>query len=128
MSSLFAFGNVSGASAEATGFYNDGKCGRINFEITSISGSAVSVAVSESNLDGSGTVVIGAPVTLQPGGQVNIAINSVKPVVKIISGSGNTGEAFVRVDALYLGTFGRGTLGLKEKNDRTGFSGAEIPR
>lgn len=128
MSSFFSFGSVTGASQEIAGFYNDGKAGRINFLVTHISGSAVSIAARESKLDGSSSAVIASPQTLNVGGQITVSVNSVKEVLSLISGSGNTGEAYVRIDAIYLGTYGRGTLGLKERNPKTGFSGADIPR
>jgi hypothetical protein len=128
MSAFFSFGNVSGKSVELVTIYNDGKCGLIQLLFNSLSGNVVVVKVEGTELDGTGAITLGgSTVTIQPGAQAQLSINSVKPLIKISSDSTNAGEAFVRVDANYLGTFGHGTLSLKERINKSGFTGPDVP-
>lgn len=127
MSSFYTFGNVSGQNTDVAGFYNDGKAGRIDFLVSNLGNASVDVAVQERNVDGSNTYQLAAA-TIKPGGQASLACSSIKGVLALVSGSGNTGESYVRVDAVYHGTYGRGTLAHKERIAKTGFTGSDIPR
>lgn len=126
MSAFFSFGNVNGKSVEVMGIYNDGKSGLIQLLINSLTGNAVVLKVQGSELDGTGVVALGT-VTVNPGAQASAVVNSVKPLITVLSDTSNTGEAYVRIDANYLGAFGHGTLSLKERIAKKGFYGADVP-
>jgi hypothetical protein len=124
MSKFFTFANVSGKSQVACGVYNDGKCGRIDFRFQNVTGSAVKLEVYESALDGTtGLVQLGADVTLAAGGETSHSFSSVKPLITVKSAADNTGTAYVRIDANYMGAPLRGVLSHKENLGATGFTG-----
>jgi hypothetical protein len=111
-------------------FRNDTRQGRIDFQIRNYGLNAITVKIDESEVDGSLAANLVGDTEIEPGGGVvSLAVNSAKGMLTLSSGSGNTGNSNVYVQAQFLGhTFYGGNISEMETINRSGFyDGDDIP-
>ena len=112
-------------------YRTDFRAGRIDFQIRNYGLQPVKVRIEEAEVDGSFPANVVDDTLIMPGGGVvDLAINSAKGLVRILSGSGNENNGGIYVQAQFLGhTFYGGNLYDMESLDRYGFyGGTDIPR
>lgn len=123
---------VKGVLKPFVTYRTDFRVGRIDFQIRNYDPvNAVKVQVQESEVDGSLNTLVVGDTTIQPGGGVvDLSVNVAKGVVQLLSGSGNTANANVYVQANFFGlSFYGGSFGDMEDLDRSGWTaGTDIPR
>jgi hypothetical protein len=122
---------VKGVNLPFVTYRTDNRAGRIDFQIRNYGTNAVKVRVQESELDGTYPANLVADTLIQPGGGVvDVSINSAKGQIQLLSGSGNTANSNVYIQASFFGiSFYGGNISDMEGLDRSGFyTGTEIPR
>jgi len=122
---------VKGVNLPFVTYRTDNRAGRIDFQIRNYGTIAVKVRVQESELDGTYPANLVADTLIQPGGGVvDVSINSAKGQIQLLSGSGNTANSNVYIQASFFGiSFYGGNISDMEGLDRSGFyTGTEIPR
>lgn len=117
---------VKGAEEVLATYRHDKRAGRIDFRIRSISGDNIMVQVVEEDLEGNETN-LGSETEIVSRGDQTITVVSQKPVVRVKSGENNTGSAYIRLDAQYIGLpFTGGQLDLDANLARESFDGPNI--
>ena len=122
---------VKGINLPFVTYRTDNRAGRIDFQIRNYGTNAVKVRIQESETDGTYPANLVADTLIQPGGGVvDLSINSAKGQVQLLSGSGNTANSNVYIQASFFGiSFYGGNISDMEDLDRSGFyAGTDIPR
>ena len=129
-SSTFGQYAVKGVLQPFVTYRTDFRIGRIDFQIRNYGDNVVKVQVQESEVDGSlNTLVVGDTLINVGGGVVDLSVNVAKGQVQLLSGSGNTANSNVYVQAQFFGhSFYGGNLADMESLNRSGWSaGTDLP-
>jgi hypothetical protein len=121
---------VKGANVPIVNYRTDNRAGRIDFQIRNYGLNAVKVRIQESEVNGTLAANLVPDTLIQPGGGVvDLSINSAKGQVQLLSGSGNTAQSNIYVQASFFGiSFYGGNIADMESIDRSGFTtGTDIP-
>jgi hypothetical protein len=121
---------VKGVNLPFVTYRTDNRAGRIDFQIRNYGLNAVKVRIQESEVNGTLPANLVPDTTIQPGGGVvDLSINSAKGQVQLLSGSGNTANSNIYVQASFFGiSFYGGNIADMESIDRSGFyTGTDLP-
>jgi hypothetical protein len=121
---------VKGVNQNIVTYRTDNRAGRIDFQIRNYGLNAVKVRIQESEVNGTLAANLVPDTLIQPGGGVvDVSINSAKGQVSLLSGSGNTAQSNIYVQASFFGlSFYGGNIADMESIDRSGFTaGTDIP-
>jgi hypothetical protein len=115
---------VKGINTPFVTYRTDFRVGRIDFQIRNYGDNPVKVQVQESEVDGTGTVVVAGDTLINVGGGVvDLAINVAKGQVQLLSGSGNTANSNIYLQAQFFGhTFYGGNVGDMESLTASGWT------
>lgn len=120
---------VSGVNKPIVTYRTDLRAGRIDFQIRNYGTASVKVRIAEAEVDGTLAANLVNDTAVNPGGVIDLSINSAKGTVTIYSGSGNTGSSNIYLSANFFGlSFYGGNLSDMESINRSGFfAGTDLP-
>jgi len=129
-SSTYGIYAVKGVSQAFVTYRTDFRVGRIDFQIRNYGEQPVKIQIKESEVNGTLARVVVGDTTIQVGGGViDLPVNIAKGQVQLLSGSGNTANSNVHVQATFFGlSFFGGNLADMESLDRSGWTaGTDLP-
>jgi len=138
----YGFHNINGVSKEIVSYRSNQKIGRLDLRVQGFDGTAVKLEVQELQEEAivaadpdaeppveanDGWVTLGEAMEIAAGGGIaTLSVNSNRKQLRVISSADNAGEAFVRVDANFLGAVFMGQMDEGVKTDKVNFDGENM--
>lgn len=125
MSQSYGLYSVKGSDEVFADFRTDKRVGRVDFQFLNLDGDAVSVIAEE--MDNAGVSKELSTLDLASKSQGTLSVTSSKPRIRLKSGSGNTGNAQVRVDSNFLtGAIYGGNIATDYTSKKESFDGPNL--